>query len=308
MFTQMDTKNRKRSSVLPEVPLPVMEQTEKEQTIMPAPKDPIKNAEWRKRMSEAMKNLPESVKQKRINSVIRSLTGKPRPEEVRKKIGAGQLGKTRPEYNERLSNETRLKLSLATKGIKRTEENRRKISDGCKGKPKSEEHKQNISIAKRGYPSPRKGIALSDDTKAKLREVHLGMKVSYDTRLKMCESHLGGFWYGNVIYDTDPQYCEKWTHGFRERVRAAFDYTCQFHGCGHIWKDGEKRLAVHHINYRKDSCCNPEVRPLFIPVCPGSCHAKTNNDRDKWERYFTELIERDYDGRCFLKKEEMRSY
>ena len=275
---------------------------------MPAPKDPVKNAHWRTHMSEAMKNLPDGVKQKRINSVIKSTYGKPRSEETKRKISNSQIGKTRPGYINQLSEETRLKLSLANKGKKRSEENRRRISEGHKGISKSEEHKQKISLAKKGTPSPRKGAILSEETKSKLREARIGSRASYETRLKMCETSIGGFWYGNVRYDLDPQYCEKWTHEFRERVRAYFGYTCQFPGCGHVWHEGEKRLSVHHINYRKDACCNPDVRTLFVPVCPGSCHAKTNNNRKAWERYFTELIDSEYDGKCFFTKEEMKIY
>jgi hypothetical protein len=199
-------------------------------------------------------------------------------------------------------------MSRVTKGKKKTDQHRKRISEARKGIQYSDTHKRNISLSKKGKPSSRIGAKLSETTRAKLRDIHLGSRASYETRLKMSETHIGGFWYGNVTYDSDPQYCEKWTHGFRERVRAAFNYTCQFPGCGYIWKHGDKRLAVHHINYRKDSCCNPNVRPLFIPVCPGSCHAKTNNDRVVWEKYFTELIERDYDGKCFLSKEEMEPF
>lgn len=253
-----------------------------------------------------MKNLPLEVKQKRIESVVKSLTGKQRPIEVREKISKGQFGKTRPNYIDRLSQETLLKLSAARKGKRHSETAKNKIRAKIMGKPKSNEHKQKISLSKKGKPSTRKGAILSDDTKSKLRDARIGSRASYETRLKMSETRVGGFWYGNVIYDTDPQYCEKWTHEFRERVRAFFGYQCQFPGCNHVWKHGEKRLAVHHINYRKDACCNSNVRPMFIPVCPGSCHARTNNDRDKWEKYFTELIENDYDGKCFFTKEEMK--
>ena len=147
---------------------------------------------------------------------------------------------------------------------------------------------------------------MSDETKAKLQDAHIGMKASEDTRLKMSETRIGGHWYGNVIYDTDPQYCEKFDQEFRERVRAFFGYTCQFPGCGHVWQPGEKRLAVHHINYRKDACCNESVKRLFVPVCTGACHAKTNNDRREWERHFTEFLMREYNGVCYLSKEELR--
>lgn len=197
---------------------------------------------------------------------------------------------------------------MVCKGIKKSDAMRKKLSETLKGRKLSEETKKRISESKKGRsPSPRKGVTLSDETKEKLRAAHIGRKASSETRIKMIEARCGGIWYGNVSYDTDHfPYCEKWTHAFRERVRAAFDYTCQFPGCNHVWQPGEKRLAVHHINYRKDSCCNANVRPLFIPLCPGACHAKTNNNRTFWEKYFTELIETEYDGVCYLSKDEMK--
>jgi hypothetical protein len=263
----------------------------------------VKYAEYCRKISEAGKRRPKEVYE-RVGAALR---GQVRSAETRKKISEGQKGKKRPGYIDRLSNDTRKKLSEATKGLVRTEENRKKISDAFKGKPKSEDHKQKISEAKMGSPSPRKGAVLSDSTKAKLREHRIGKRTPEETKARMCEVSIGGFWYGNVRYTNDPQYCEKWTEEFRERVRSFFNYTCQFPGCGHVWKPGEKRLAVHHINYRKDSCCNPNVIPLFAPVCPGTCHAKTNNDRESWEKHFSELIMQKYDGKCFFTKEEMRA-
>ena len=270
---------------------------------MPAPKDPVKYAEYCKKISDANRRRSKES----YDKVGFALRGKSRSEETRLRISTGQMGKKRPGYIDRLSEETRKRLSDANKGKHRSEENRRKISDGHKGKPKSEEHKKKISESKIGSPSPRKGAILSDETKEKLRDKRIGMKASGETRLKMSETRIGGFWYGNVIYDPEPQYCEKFDQEFRERVRAFFGYTCQFPGCGHHWRPGEKRLAVHHINYRKDACCNEMVKRLFVPVCPGACHAKTNNNRKEWEEYFTEFLMREYDGECYLSKEQLRN-
>jgi len=263
--------------------------------------------DWRNKISNSCKNIPDEIKRKRLDAVRKATSGKPLSAEHRKRIGEAQVGKKRPGYIDRLSGETRLKLSLANKGKRRSEETRRKISEAITGSTFSDEHKRNISMAKKGSVSPRKGATLSDETKKKLRAACIGKNIPYETRVKMCEIGVGGIWYGNIRYDSDPQYCEKWTHGFRERVRAAFGYTCQFPGCGRVWKEGEKRLAVHHVNYRKDARCNQDVRPLFIPVCPGSCHAKTNNDRGLWQQYFTELIMTKYGGKCYLTPEEMEA-
>jgi len=106
-------------------------------------------------------------------------------------------------------------------------------------------------------------------------------------------------WNGGSSFDP---YCPKFNEEFKERVRAFFEYQCQMPGCGHIWKPGEKKLSVHHINFLKDSCCNPSIPRLFVPLCSGKCHIKTNGNRSYWEKLFTELIMTKYNGQCYLPK------
>jgi 5-methylcytosine-specific restriction endonuclease McrA len=107
-------------------------------------------------------------------------------------------------------------------------------------------------------------------------------------------------WKGGISFEP---YCQKFTKEFKERVRAFFGYQCQ--ECGHVWQLGETRLAVHHVNFRKDSCCNENLIPLFVPLCSGNCHSKTNGNRPFWEYWFTEMINHLYKGRCYFTKEEM---
>lgn len=104
-----------------------------------------------------------------------------------------------------------------------------------------------------------------------------------------------------------PVYCEKWTPELRERVRLFFGHRCVL--CGksqdeNISKNGMKmRLDCHHVNYRKDMCCDESVPKLLVALCR-ECHVKTNKDREYWERYITELIMLQYGGKCFFTKEE----
>ncbi len=106
-------------------------------------------------------------------------------------------------------------------------------------------------------------------------------------------------WKGGISFEP---YCPKFNEKFKERVRAFFGYRCQMPGCNHIWQPGEKKLAVHHVNFNKNSCCDPSVPRLFVPLCPGKCHAKTNHNREHWEQLFTELIMTKYNGQCYLPK------
>lgn len=56
-------------------------------------------------------------------------------------------------------------------------------------------------------------------------------------------------------------------------------------------------MSVHHVNYEKKALCNEE-KPLFVTLCP-SCHTRTNHNREYWKDYFIELIDTQYDGKCY---------
>jgi hypothetical protein len=131
-----------------------------------------------------------------------------------------------------------------------------------------------------------------------------------ESRKKRSESLIGKLvgdknpnWRGGLSYGI---YCPKFNQEFKERVRAFYEYTCQV--CGHVWQPGEKRLSVHHVNYEKKACCGDNFIPLFVPVCSGKCHPKTNGRRDYWERIFTGRINGLFGGKCYFTKEEMRLY
>jgi hypothetical protein len=105
---------------------------------------------------------------------------------------------------------------------------------------------------------------------------------------------------------TTGPYCPKFNAEFKERVRAFFNYTCQV--CGRMCQPNEPiRMAVHHVNYKKETCCDERVKPLFVPTCSGKCHIETNHHRTFWEDWFTEVINEFYGGKCYYTKEEMKS-
>ena len=173
---------------------------------------------------------------------------------------------------------TRKRISESTKGKKKgpmSEETKQKLRDIFKNKkmpPRSEEHRKNISIAQKNQ---------SEETRLKRRLAQLGEK--------------GSNWRGGISFEP---YCVKFNREFKERVRAFFEYQCQ--ECGHVWKEGEIKLSVHHVNFNKKTCCDNSV-PLFVPLCV-KCHPKTNNNREFWEYWFTEMINRIYNGQCYIKK------
>lgn len=247
---------------------------------MPAPKDPIAYALWKQRLSESLRGDKSP------------LYGKPRTDEQKQKQREAMKGR-------RLSEEHRKKISETNKGERNgfygkhhSEETRKKLS-----KPKSIEHRKKLSAPK------------SEETRRKLSISKTGVRLSQLTREKMCLARIqrqgGGIWYGSVKYYDyiGPQYCEKWTPELRERVRAFFGYKCV--ECGE--PQNGKKLDVHHVYYNKKACCDDTPRAL-VALCH-SCHTKTTaGNRSYWIEHFQEIIDTEYDGRCWLTKEEYRDF
>lgn len=125
-------------------------------------------------------------------------------------------------------------------------------------------------------------------------------KQQYITETGMFVGNKSPLWKGGLSFEP---YCSKFNNEFRDRVRLFFNHTCQ--KCNHVWIEGEIKLAVHHVNYRKDSCCADDVKPLFVPTCSKKCHMATNHNREYWEKYFTNLINEKYGGKCYFTEEEM---
>jgi len=225
--------------------------------------------------------------------------------------------------------ERRRKIGDANRGRVATNSTKEKMSKVRKGRPHSKEHSENIGKSL-------KGRVITPEWREKLRIAALNRKLDPETKermkKKMSEKKTGANnnFYGrkhsketcdyisryriengiaagknNPMYIDGSSffpYCEKFNNEFRRRVRSFFNNTCQL--CGHVVQPGEKNMAVHHVNYRKDSCCNDKVVPLFVTVCPDKCHQKTNWDRDYWEICFTQLIKNKYGGKCYFSKEE----
>jgi hypothetical protein len=167
----------------------------------------------------------------------------------------------------------------------------------------TEEHKKRLAVSHIGK-------TLSKEIKSKISMSRIGKQHSEDTRVKMSHSTFiawanrrGGIWYGNVVYNDRPMYCERFNEIFKERVRAYFGYRC--FECGVMQTD--RKLDVHHVHYDKKMCCNGSPKDV-VPLCH-SCHMQTNGNRDWWESHFTELIySENPDGKCFFTKEEMKNY
>ncbi len=134
-------------------------------------------------------NRNKKFSQEHIEKIRIKNTGKKRSLQTKENIRNSHLGqkswnKGMKEYI-KLSDETKLKISVANKGKKHSMETRLKISKNNKGRKFTKEHKKKLSIL-------RKGKKLSEKTKLKLSVLNLGKnnhfygkKHSQKTRLKM---------------------------------------------------------------------------------------------------------------------------
>ena len=210
-------------------------------------------------------------------------------------------GKNNPMYGKKHSEITKIKIGEKSKG--------RIIF--------SEEQKNELRKRASGENNPFYGKHHSDETKKKLRDLKLGHKLSPAHIEALCAARKGRkqpesakkklsinrkgclnpAWRGGTSFG---KYCPKFTKVFKDRVRRFFNYTCV--GCGKTQSENKKKLNVHHVNYDKMVCCN-NTKPLFVSLCK-SCHTKTNHNRDMWEIYFTNIINGNYGGVCYVEEKK----
>lgn len=232
------------------------------------------------------------------------MSGRGHTEESKKKIREAKIGNKNGFYGKHHSEITKQRKRDAIIGdnnpMKRPEVSAKHAgaNNHNYGKPLPEETKQKLRDALSGEKNAAFGKHRSQETKAKISAAHKGKTFTEPYRKKLIEAKYGGFWYGNIRYYEGPQYCEKWTGSLRERVRAYFGYKCV--ECG-APQNGSK-LAVHHVHYNKLLCCDDTPR-MLVALCQ-SCHAKTNFDREYWSDHFQEIIDEQYNGKCWFTKEE----
>jgi hypothetical protein len=206
---------------------------------------------------------------------------------TKKKMSEGRQGAGNHRFGTHQSEESKRKNSDSNKKTHSVPEVRKKNSENIRKKYLDPEYVKNV---KRGRINRSKNKLWHD-------------KIVERNKTKQIEFLLGGFWYGNVRYPDVPKYCEKFNVGFKERVRAYWNYQC--FECGEL-QNGAKH-CVHHVHYDKKMCCNGSPQDV-IPLCK-QCHTKTNYNRDFWEDHFTELLyANDPNGKCFFTKKEYEKF
>ena len=169
--------------------------------------------------------------------------------------------------NKIVSEETRLKMSIAGKGRKLSEETRKRMSD-----------------ARMGDKNPNYGKHRPDSVKSAISKAQKGRVPSLETRNKISCANKGeknGAWKGGISFEP---YCPKFNRRFREYIRDKFNrvcFICGKHESENIDSKGTKwKLEVHHIDYDKVDICNGKSWP-FVPLCL-SCHCRTQHNRWYW--------------------------
>jgi hypothetical protein len=104
-------------------------------------------------------------------------------------------------------------------------------------------------------------------------------------------------WRGGTSFEP---YCEKWTTGLKERIRAFFEYRCII--CGKHQNENKRKLCCHHVEYNKKACC--DGKPVHFAALCDNHHAMTNGDRERWEYMIHYIIDEMYNGRSYYTKEE----
>jgi len=211
---------------------------------------------WRKRISVAM-------------------TGKRMSEETKQKISEAKIGERNPFYGKHHSAATLAKMSATRIGKQCGEQN-----------PMYGKHHSVVTLAKmsaaeigkqRGERHPMYGKHPSTETLAKMSAIKIGKHPSDETRAKTSAAMTGEqnpSWRGGISFEPYPT---TWTAHFRKAIRKRDNHTCAL--CSKV--QGEKRFAVHHINYDKE-----DLRPENLVTLCKSCHSKTGSDREYWTNLF----------------------
>ena len=141
--------------------------------------------------------------------------------------------------------------------------------------------------------SNRLGMKHTEETKQKMREAQLGKKSPMlgkkhtdASKLKMSESLKGENspnWKGGISFEP---YCPKFNNIFKEEIREMFDRKCFM--CEISENETGQKHCVHHVTYDKSCLCDDKVCK-FVPLCR-SCHAKTNHNRDCWEKHIIDKL------------------
>lgn len=198
------------------------------------------------------------------------------------------------------SEATLVKMSEAKKGHTVTVEVRKRLSEINSGENHPQYGIQRPEETRKKLSRAAKGRVVSAETRKKLSDAHKGREVTKETRLKISKTQVGKLnsmhgvtgenhhsWKGGLSFEP---YCPKFNNVFKELIRDKFNRECFLCGRSEFEiirtqkLNGKQayRLSVHHVDYNKDCLCD-DIKCEFVPLCI-SCHAKTNHNREYYEK------------------------
>lgn len=251
--------------------------------------------ETKKKISEATKGRKPTEEtllkiSKALSGENHPLYGTTRSPETRKKISDSLMGTRTGDLNSSKRPEVRAKISKSMMGKNvgkvRSEETKQKISKATKGIPKTEETKRRMSIANKGEKNSMFGKHHTDEEKQQISKTMklywknnthsmLGKHQSDESKQKISVATSGensASWRGGLSFEP---YIIEFNDKFKEYIRIKYNRICFI--CGKTEKENKKRLVVHHVNYNKKSRCFGNEHN-FLPLCE-CCHSKTSNYR-----------------------------
>jgi hypothetical protein len=144
-----------------------------------------------------------------------------------------------------------------------------------------------------GQDHPLFGKHLSEEIRNKISKSHIGL--ASGSKNPMYGKHhtpeakflISKKNKGKLVGDKNPawingssycNYCPKFNESFKEKIRNLFGRKCFI--CNKNEEENGQCLAIHHIDYNKNSICNGKEW-AFVPLCQ-KCHLTTNNNRYYW--------------------------
>jgi len=171
----------------------------------------------------------------------------------------GKRGPLSPNFGKKRSEKTKRKMSDAMKGKnlgnRHTEETKRKMSESRTGE-------NNSMFGRIGYMAGFYGKHHSTETRELMSKNQMGEKNS--------------FWNDGKSFEPYPT---SFNEKLKSEIKNRDNNICVL--CG------AKNLSVHHIDYNKNNSNSGNL----ISLCH-SCHTKTNVNREQWESFFTNFMEK----------------